>query len=222
MPSSSMMDLSNDLGSAAMSRGDYREARKQFRFMVKESLKHGEKEQAIAWNRLGTACVRDNRYKDAEEAFRASVDLAERAYGATHFAVSIELNNLGFVLWKGLGDKAGAKHQFEKAVQLIENAIASGTEEISPFDREIFSEAFENLASVYQGERNLAMTEELLRKAVKIQSTDGMVPTSQTQLRPLMQLVQLLDKQGRGPEARELMDQHLAAAQRAVAPPAEP
>lgn len=210
-----MMDLSNELGSAALNRGDYKEARKQFRFMVKESLKHELKDQAIAQNRLGTACVRDKRYKEAEEAYRASVDLAERAYGATHFAVSIELNNLGFVLWKGLGDKAGAKQQFEKAVELIENAIASGTEEISAFDREIFSEAFENLASVYEGERNLSMSEELLRKAIKVQ-TDGSIATSQAQLRPLMSLVQLLDKQGRKDEARELMDQHLAGAKQAL------
>lgn len=215
MPSTSMMDLSNELGSAALTRGDYKEARKQFRFMVKESLKHELKDQAIAQNRLGTACVRDKRYKEAEEAYRASVDLAERAYGATHFAVSIELNNLGFVLWKGLGDKAGAKQQFEKAVELIENAIASGTEEISAFDREIFSEAFENLASVYEGERNLSMSEELLRKAIKVQ-TDGSIATSQAQLRPLMSLVQLLDKQGRKDEARELMDQHLAGAKQAL------
>lgn len=215
MPSTSMMDLSNELGSAALNRGDYKEARKQFRFMVKESLKHELKDQAIAQNRLGTACVRDKRYKEAEEAYRASVDLAERAYGATHFAVSIELNNLGFVLWKGLGDKAGAKQQFEKAVELIENAIASGTEEISAFDREIFSEAFENLASVYEGERNLSMSEELLRKAIKVQ-TDGSIATSQAQLRPLMSLVQLLDKQGRKDEARELMDQHLAGAKQAL------
>lgn len=210
-----MMDLSNELGSAALNRGDYKEARKQFRFMVKESLKHELKDQAIAQNRLGTACVRDKRYKEAEEAYRASVDLAERAYGATHFAVSIELNNLGFVLWKGLGDKAGAKQQFEKAVELIENAIAAGTEEISAFDREIFSEAFENLASVYEGERNLSMSEELLRKAIKVQ-TDGSIATSQAQLRPLMSLVQLLDKQGRKDEARELMDQHLAGAKQAL------
>ncbi|MBI2809541.1 MAG: tetratricopeptide repeat protein [Candidatus Melainabacteria bacterium] len=210
----SMMDLSNELGSAALNRGDYKEARKQFRFMVKESLKYGEQEQAVAQNRLGTACTREKRYKEAEEAFRACIELTERAYGASHPAVSAELNNLGFVLWKGFGDRVGAKLLFEKAVQLIENASASASE-ISSVDRAIFSEAFENLASLLVDQRDFATAEELLRKAIKIQ-TDGVVVASPTQLRPLMQLVQLIDKQGRSKEARELLDEHLAAAQKAV------
>ncbi|CAN5514422.1 hypothetical protein BH10CYA1_BH10CYA1_53980 [soil metagenome] len=210
----SMMDLSNELGSVALNRGDYKEARKQFRFMVKESLKYGEQEQAVAQNRLGTACTRDKRYKEAEEAFRASIDLTERAYGASHPAVSAELNNLGFVLWKGLGNRVQAKQLFEKSVQLIENAMASESD-TSVTDREIFSEAFENLASLLQDERDFATAEELLRKAIKIQ-TDGVDIASPTQLRPLMQLVQLIDKQGRSKEARELLDEHLAAAQQAL------
>lgn len=219
MPSSTMMDLSNELGSAALNRGDYKEARKQFRFMVKESLKFGEAEQALAQNRLGTACTREKRFKEAEEAFRACLDLTERAYGAEHPSVAAELNNLGFVLWKGLRDRNAAKQLFERAVALVENAIASAsdTSAVSVTDREIFSGTLENLASIHQDERNFASAEALLRRAVKIE-TDGIVVTSPTQLRPLMTLVQLIDQQGRKQEARALLDEHLAAAQRAVAP----
>ncbi len=203
----SMMDLSNELGSAALNRGDYKEARKQFRFMVKESLKFGEQEQALAQNRLGTACTRGKRFDEAEAAFRASVDLTERAYGASHPSVAAELNNLGFVLWKGLRNRAAAKQLFEKAVQLVENAMASASDNaaVSATDREIFSGSLENLASIHQDERDFAGAEALLRKAVKVE-TDGIVVTSPTQLRPLMTLVQLIDQQGRKQEARELLD----------------
>ncbi len=210
----SMMDLSNELGSAALDRGDFKEARKQFKFMVRESLKHGEAEQAVAQNRLGTACTREGRFKEAEEAFRASVNLTEGAYGPTHPSVSAELNNLAYVLWKGLGDKVAAKQLFEKAVELVENAMASASE-VSPIDREIFSGAFENIATFLEEQRDFATAEQMLRKAVKVQ-VDGAAANSPAHTRPLMQLVKLLDKQGRQQEARELMEEHLAAAQKAL------
>jgi len=208
----SMMELSDELGTAALKRGDYKEARKQFRYMVKESRKYGEKEQAGAWNRLGTACTREGRFKEAEEAFRTSLDLTEQFYGPSHPAVGVESNNLAFVLWKGFGDRAKAKVLFEKSVQMSESAMPFASD-TSAEHIDQYAECFENLAMLLADEGDRVSAEKRLRQALKIK-VDALGKSSPVVFKTLLNLTEFLDKQGRSKESKELLNEFLPATQR--------
>jgi tetratricopeptide (TPR) repeat protein len=207
-----MMQHCNELGSIALGNGDYKEARKQFRYMVRESQKHGEREQAGALNRLGLACMRDRRYEEAEDAFRRCLELSERIYGPTHPETASELNNLAVVLLNRDGNTTKARPLLEKAVQIVEDAMpfSSG---FTNFQIEQYVRAFETLAGLLEEDREGEAAEKLYRKAlaVKIEASGDSSPAV---FRSVNSLSDFLRKQGRIEESSALLNEFLPAIKR--------
>jgi tetratricopeptide (TPR) repeat protein len=206
----SMMHVCNELGSIALGKGDYKEARKQFRCMVKESRKHGMLEQAGAQNRLGFVCMREHRYEEAEDCFRKCLELCEKLYGPSHPELATQLSNLGVVIWQKSGNATEARPLFEKAVLMLEEAMPF-TAEFEPAKRESYARAFENYAGLLEKERDYDTAEQLYRKALEIkieavgECSPGVFQTAYT-------LSQLYRKAGRIHEANEITTRFLPAA----------
>lgn len=200
----SMLQLCNELGSVALGKRDYKEARKQFRYMVKESQKHGEREQAGALNRLGIVCQKDSRYDEAQDAFSKCLDLTERIYGPTHPEVASALNNLAFVIWDGRGDKAKARPIFEKAVRLFEDAMPFSSE-ISAQQRQQYARTFQNFACLLEEVREFDEAERLYRKALDI-NVEAFGSCAPSVFKSVQFLSNFLEKRGRTQEAKDLSD----------------
>lgn len=205
----SIFQTCNELGSIALGKGDYKEARKQFRQMVKESRKHDGREQAGALNRLGTVCMKEQRYEEAEESFRKSLEISERFYGPSHPEVATELNNLGLVLFEKSGDREVARPLFEKAVQMLEDAMPFSTE-FNEFQLKSYAMAFENLACLYEEAGEFDKAEFFFRKLLKIR-VDVCGKCSPTVFKTVQLLSNLLGKQGRAAECDELFQEFLPA-----------
>ncbi|HEY9777242.1 MAG TPA: tetratricopeptide repeat protein [Planktothrix sp.] len=204
----SQFQLSHELGLASLQKGDFKEARKHFRNMVKESRKHSEKEQASALNRLGSVCIRDEKFDEAEEAFTKSVDLHKKVFGEEHPETAMELSNLGFVIWHGRKDRAKAKPLFESAVQILE-AKMPFSEEYSDSDLETFATAFENLGNLKEEESDHAGAEPLFKKALEINLQASDNELSQPVLRVMYFMTGCFEAQGRETDMEQMLAQYV-------------
>jgi tetratricopeptide (TPR) repeat protein len=143
------MELACKRGGVAAKRGDFGEALKHYRSMMKEAEKLGDRERARAHSCIGYACQNLRRYDEAEKAFRKSLELWEGLYGSSHLEVACALNNIALARWHGFNDRAAAMPMLERAVELLEQATPYGTN-FTPQKIEEFSRCFLNLAELYE------------------------------------------------------------------------
>jgi tetratricopeptide (TPR) repeat protein len=143
------MELACKRGGVAAKRGDFGEALKHYRTMMKEAEKLGDRERARAHSCIGYACQNLQRYKEAERAFRKSLELWEGLYGSSNVEVTCALNNIALARWHGFNDKAAAMPLLERAVELLEQAMPFGTDH-TPQKIEEYSHCFLNLAELYE------------------------------------------------------------------------
>lgn len=201
-----MLETCNELGAVALEKGDYKEARKHFRYMVKESQKYDAEIQSGAYNRLGLVCHCAKQYEEAELAFRSCLALVQAIYGPSHPETAAALGNLACSLWKNHGRTVQARALLEEAALMMENAMPFESE-ISQMKKNIYAKVFDNFASLLANEWDYQKAEKYYRLAleIKFNSDEGLSDLFRT----VHALGDLLLKQNKVNEYRELSDRFM-------------
>jgi tetratricopeptide (TPR) repeat protein len=161
------MELACRRGGVAAKRGDFGEALKHYRTMMKEAEKLGDRERARAHSCVGYACQNLQRYEEAEKAFRKSLQLWEGLDGSSNLEVACALNNIALARWHGHDDRVAATPMLERAVDLLEKAMPFGTD-FTQHKIEEFSHCFLNLAELYEESGMSGKAHRLYRLALDV------------------------------------------------------
>ena len=173
-----------------------------------ERLNLSQQETANLLNSLGNYFHNRMELAPARAVLERALAINEKALGADHTSVAIDVNNLGSVL-KDQGDLEGAKECFQRALAINEKALGS--------DHTSVAIDVNNLGSVLNYQGDLEGAKKCYQRALAIDEK-ALGPEHTSVARDVNNLGSVLNYQGDLEEAKKCFQRALAIDEKALGP----
>ena len=176
--------------------------------LVAAVRKYGNKHPTVATalHNRGVLYEAYRLLKDAEQSYKRSLEIREKALGSDHLDVGTTLNRLAIVYYRQ-GRYAEATHLLQRAVAVLEKQLGAHHPDVGY--------SLTNLAALYRRQGRMAQVEPLYKRSIAI-SEKAKGPNHPDVATPLNNLAGFYKELGRSAEAESLYRRSLSIRARAL------